>query len=370
KSANPVFVLDEIDKVSNDYHGDPASALLEVLDPEQNSTFHDNYLDVDFDLSNVMFIATANNIASISAPLRDRMEMIEVSGYVLDEKMKIAENHLVPKQLEDNGMAGRKLQFQKDALAYLIENHTRESGVRELDKRIAEIMRKIAKDLVFKKAVPEILEISHIQDYLGAPRYSKDIYDDNRFAGVVTGLAWTAVGGEILFIETSLSRGNGGLTLTGNLGDVMKESATLAMGYIKAHSDKLGLKSDVFEKWNVHIHVPQGAIPKDGPSAGITMATSIASAFTQRKVRKALAMTGEITLSGKVLPVGGIREKILAAKRAGIKTVILCENNKKDIDEIKPEYIKGLKFIYVSTIDEVLQNALLHEKVDGAIVVE
>ncbi|MBR5168272.1 MAG: endopeptidase La [Salinivirgaceae bacterium] len=370
KSANPVFVLDEIDKVSNDYHGDPASALLEVLDPEQNSTFHDNYLDVDFDLSNVMFIATANNIASISAPLRDRMEMIEVSGYVLDEKMKIAENHLVPKQLEDNGMSGRKLQFQKEALAYLIENHTRESGVRELDKRIAEIMRKIAKDLVFKKAVPEILEISHIQDYLGAPRYSKDIYDDNRFAGVVTGLAWTAVGGEILFIETSLSRGNGGLTLTGNLGDVMKESATLAMGYIKAHTDKLGLKPDVFEKWNVHIHVPQGAIPKDGPSAGITMATSIASAFTQRKVRKALAMTGEITLSGKVLPVGGIREKILAAKRAGIKTVILCENNKKDIDEINPEYIKGLKFIYVSTVDEVLQNALLHEKVDGAIVIE
>ena len=370
KSANPVFVLDEIDKVSNDYHGDPASALLEVLDPEQNSTFHDNYLDVDFDLSKVMFIATANNIATISAPLRDRMEMIEVSGYVIEEKMAIARQHLIPKQLKNNGLTEHPFTMDDSTLTYLIANYTRESGVRELDKRVAEIVRKIAKKIVFGETVPENLTPENIVEYLGKPIYSLDMYDDNRFAGVVTGLAWTAVGGDILFIETSLSRGKGTLTLTGNLGDVMKESATLALEYIKAHAPKFGLKPEVFEKWNVHIHVPEGAIPKDGPSAGVTMVTSLASAFTQRKVRKALAMTGEITLRGKVLPVGGIREKILAAKRAGIKTVILCEQNRKDIDEIKPEYIEGLEFVYVSTIEEVLQNALLDEKVEGAIVVE
>ena len=370
KSANPVFVLDEIDKVSNDYHGDPASALLEVLDPEQNSTFHDNYLDVDFDLSKVMFIATANNIATISAPLRDRMEMIEVSGYVIEEKMAIARQHLIPKQLKNNGLTEHPFTMDDSTLTYLIANYTRESGVRELDKRVAEIVRKIAKKIVFGETVPENLTPENIVEYLGKPIYSLDMYDDNRFAGVVTGLAWTAVGGDILFIETSLSRGKGTLTLTGNLGDVMKESATLALEYIKAHAPKFGLKPEVFEKWNVHIHVPEGAIPKDGPSAGVTMVTSLASAFTQRKVRKALAMTGEITLRGKVLPVGGIREKILAAKRAGIKTVILCEQNRKDIDEIKPEYIEGLEFVYVSTIEEVLQNALLDEKVEGAVVVE
>ena len=370
KSANPVFVLDEIDKVSNDYHGDPASALLEVLDPEQNSTFHDNYLDVDFDLSKVMFIATANNIATISAPLRDRMEMIEVSGYVIEEKMAIARQHLIPKQLKNNGLTEHPFAMDDSTLTYLIANYTRESGVRELDKRVAEIARKIAKKIVFGETVPENLTPENIVEYLGKPIYSLDMYDDNRFAGVVTGLAWTAVGGDILFIETSLSRGKGTLTLTGNLGDVMKESATLALEYIKAHAPKFGLKPEVFEKWNVHIHVPEGAIPKDGPSAGVTMVTSLASAFTQRKVRKALAMTGEITLRGKVLPVGGIREKILAAKRAGIKTVILCEQNRKDIDEIKPEYIEGLEFVYVSTIEEVLQNALLDEKVEGAVVVE
>ncbi|MBR5957257.1 MAG: endopeptidase La [Salinivirgaceae bacterium] len=370
KSANPVFVLDEIDKVSNDYHGDPASALLEVLDPEQNSTFHDNYLDVDFDLSKVMFIATANNIATISAPLRDRMEMIEVSGYVIEEKMAIARQHLIPKQLKNNGLTEHPFAMDDSTLTYLIANYTRESGVRELDKRVAEIARKIAKKIVFGEQVPENLTPENIVEYLGKPIYSLDMYDDNRFAGVVTGLAWTAVGGDILFIETSLSRGKGTLTLTGNLGDVMKESATLALEYIKAHAPKFGLKPEVFEKWNVHIHVPEGAIPKDGPSAGVTMVTSLASAFTQRKVLKALAMTGEITLRGKVLPVGGIREKILAAKRAGIKTVILCEQNRKDIDEIKPEYIEGLEFVYVSTIEEVLQNALLDEKVEGAVVVE
>ena len=367
KSANPVFVLDEIDKVSNDYHGDPASALLEVLDPEQNGAFHDNYLDIDFDLSNVMFIATANSVAPISAPLRDRMEMIEVSGYVIEEKIAIARQHLIPKQLKNNGLEDHPFTADDATLTYLIANYTRESGVRELDKRVAEIARKIAKKIVFGESVPEALTSENIVEYLGKPLYSPDMYDDNRFAGVVTGLAWTAVGGDILFIETSLSRGKGTLTLTGNLGDVMKESATLALEYIKAHASKFGLNSEVFEKWNVHIHVPEGAIPKDGPSAGVTMVTSLASAFTQRKVRKALAMTGEITLRGKVLPVGGIREKILAAKRAGIKTVILCEQNRKDIEEIKPEYIEGVEFIYVSTIEEVLQNALLDEKVDNPI---
>lgn len=370
KSANPVFVLDEIDKVSNDYHGDPSSALLEVLDPEQNNAFHDNYLDVDFDLSNVMFIATANNIANISAPLRDRMEMIDVSGYVVEEKIEIAQKHLLPKQLANHGLDKQPFNISNDILIYIIENYTRESGVRELDKRMAEISRKIAKKIVFGDPAPSSLTKNDVEDFLGKPVYSRDMYDDNRFAGVVTGLAWTAVGGDILFIETSLSKGKGNLTLTGNLGDVMKESATLALEYIKAHASRFGLDSGIFEKWNVHIHVPEGAIPKDGPSAGVTMVTSLASAFTQRKVRKALAMTGEITLRGKVLPVGGIREKILAAKRAGITTIILCEQNRKDIDEIKPEYIDGVKFIYVNTIEDVLQNALLDEKADNCLTID
>ncbi len=370
KSANPVFVLDEIDKVSNDYHGDPSSALLEVLDPEQNNAFHDNYLDVDFDLSNVMFIATANNIANISAPLRDRMEMIDVSGYVIEEKIEIAQKHLLPKQQKNHGLDEHPFNIDNETLTYIIENYTRESGVRELDKRMAEISRKVAKKIVFGEPEMASLSKQNVVDFLGKPIYSKDMYDDNRFAGVVTGLAWTAVGGDILFIETSLSKGKGNLTLTGNLGDVMKESATLALEYIKAHASRFGIDSGVFEKWNVHIHVPEGAIPKDGPSAGVTMVTSLASAFTQRKVRKALAMTGEITLRGKVLPVGGIREKILAAKRAGITTIILCEQNRKDIEDIKPEYVEGVQFIYVNTIEEVLQNALLDEKVENCLTID
>lgn len=370
KSANPVFILDEIDKVSTDYHGDPASALLEVLDPEQNSSFHDNYLDVDFDLSNVMFIATANNISTISAPLRDRMEMIDVSGYVLDEKKEIAVKHLIPKQIKNHGLDKHPFCIEDSALSFLIENYTRESGVRELDKRVAELARKVAKKTVFNEQLLDKLTIDDIVEYIGKPVYTKDMYDDNSFAGVVTGLAWTAAGGDILFIETSLSRGKGTLTLTGNLGDVMKESATLALEYIKAHASKFGLNPEIFDKWSVHIHVPEGAIPKDGPSAGVTMVTSLASAFTQRKVRKALAMTGEITLRGKVLPVGGIREKILAAKRAGITTVILCEQNRRDIEEIKPAYVEGMAFVYVSTIDDVIQNALLDEKVQNPIVVD
>lgn len=365
KSANPVFILDEIDKVSADYHGDPASALLEVLDPEQNSTFHDNYLDVDFDLSHVMFIATANNISSISMPLRDRMEMIDVSGYLMEEKIQIAKRHLVPKQLQNHGVEAQQFNIPDNSIAFLIENYTRESGVRELDKRIAEVVRKVAKKIVFGEQIPATIDNSIIIEFLGKPIYTKDIYDNNNFAGVVTGLAWTPVGGEILFVETSLSRGKGKLVLTGNLGNVMKESATLALQYIKANSHVLDINPEIFEKWDVHIHVPEGAMPKDGPSAGITMVTSLASALTQRKVKKALAMTGEITLRGKVLPVGGIREKILAAKRAGIKTIILCEENRKDIEEIKPEYIEGVDFVFVSTIAEVLQNALLDEKVDN-----
>lgn len=363
-SANPVFVLDEIDKIGNDFRGDPSSALLEVLDPEQNFAFHDNYLNIDFDLSKVLFIATANNISSISQPLIDRMELIDVSGYILEEKTEIARKHLIPKQMENHGLKPDNIEIPKKTIEKIIENYTRESGVRALDKKIAQIMRKVALKVALKEDYPKTLEISELQEYLGAQIFSKDEYQGNDYAGVVTGLAWTAVGGEILFIETSLSKGKGGkLTLTGNLGDVMKESAMLAMEYLKSHNQALGIPYDVFDNWNVHIHVPEGAIPKDGPSAGITMVTSLASAFTQRKVRANLAMTGEITLRGKVLPVGGIREKILAAKRAGIKDIILSKENKKDIDEIKDSYLKGLKFHYVSDISEVLEIALLKEKV-------
>ncbi len=364
-SSNPVFILDEIDKVSADRQGDPSSALLEVLDPEQNTAFHDNFLDVDYDLSKVMFIATANNLNTIPGPLLDRMELIEVSGYITEEKIEIARRHLVPKELENNGLKKNDIKFSKQTLETIIESYTRESGVRELEKKIGKILRKIARQYATDGYLEKTdIKPENLYDYLGVSEYSRDKYQGNEYAGVVTGLAWTAVGGEILFVETSLSRGKGGrLTLTGNLGDVMKESAMLALEYIKAHASLLNLKEEIFENWNVHIHVPEGAIPKDGPSAGITMVTSLASAFTQRKVKANLAMTGEITLRGKVLPVGGIKEKILAAKRAGIKEIILSEENRKNIDEIQDLYLKGLTFHYVKDIKEVLSIALTNEKV-------
>ncbi|MDE5677570.1 endopeptidase La [Phocaeicola sp.] len=369
ESSNPVIILDEIDKLGSDHRGDPSSAMLEVLDPEQNNSFHDNYLDVDYDLSKVMFVATANNLSTIPPALLDRMELIEVSGYITEEKIEIARHHLVPKELEANGIKKEYVKFSKAALEYIVENYTRESGVRELEKKINKVMRKIA--LEFARNGYELtheIKPADVRKYLGAPEYSRDKYQGNEYAGVVTGLAWTAVGGEILFVETSLSKGKGGrLTLTGNLGDVMKESAMLALEYIKAHAQLLDLQEDIFENWNIHIHVPEGAIPKDGPSAGITMATSLASALTQRKVKANLAMTGEITLRGKVLPVGGIKEKILAAKRAGIKDIILCEENRKNIEEIQPIYLGGLTFHYVTDIKEVLALALTNEKVNGAI---
>lgn len=369
-SSNPVFILDEIDKVSQmTNQGDPSSALLEVLDPEQNNAFHDNYLDLDYDLSKVMFIATANNINAIPSPLLDRMELIEVSGYITEEKIEIAKRHLIPKEMEANGLRKGDLQIAKPAIENLIESYTRESGVRELDKKISKICRKAACRYANDGYSGKIkVQNEDLKEMLGAKPYSRDKYQGNDYAGVVTGLAWTAVGGEILFVETSLSRGKEGkLTLTGNLGDVMKESAMLAMEYIRAHASLLNLDPAVFNSWNVHIHVPEGAIPKDGPSAGITMATSIASAFTQRKIKANLAMTGEITLRGKVLPVGGIREKILAAKRAGITDIILCNENRRDIEEIPAEYLKGLTFHYVSNISEVWQTAILDDKVANAL---
>ena len=364
-SDNPVFILDEIDKIGNDYKGDPAAALLEVLDPEQNSAFHDNYLDVDYDLSKVLFIATANNINSISQPLLDRMELIEVSGYIIEEKIEIALRHLVPKQLENHGIK-EKITFKKEEMQKIIESYTRESGVRELDKKIAKIMRRMAKKIAMNEKVNPTFTSDDIITYLGKPEYTSDRYQGNDHAGVVTGLAWTAVGGEILFIESSISKGKGSkLTLTGNLGDVMKESAILALEYIKAHASKLGINEKLFDAWNVHVHVPEGAIPKDGPSAGVTMLTSLASTFTQRKIKKGLAMTGEITLRGRVLPVGGIKEKILAAKRAGITEIILSEENRKDVEDIKPIYLKGLTFHYVTWVEEVLEIALLKQKVSN-----
>lgn len=365
-TSNPVFILDEIDKITNDFKGDPASALLEVLDPEQNNAFHDNYLDIDYDLSKVMFIATANNLNTISQPLLDRMELIEVSGYIMEEKVEIAAKHLVPKQMDVHGLKKGSVKFPKKTLQVIVEAYTRESGVRELDKKIAKIMRKLARKVASDEPIPTSIKPEDLYEYLGAVEYSRDKYQGNDYAGVVTGLAWTAVGGEILFVESSLSKGKGSkLTLTGNLGDVMKESAMLALEYIHAHAAQFNINKELFENWNVHVHVPEGAIPKDGPSAGITMVTSLVSAFTQRKVKKNLAMTGEITLRGKVLPVGGIKEKILAAKRAGIKELILCKENEKDINEIKPEYLKGLVFHYVSDIQQVVDLALLREKVDN-----
>jgi ATP-dependent Lon protease len=366
-SSNPVFILDEIDKVTqNTHNGDPASALLEVLDPEQNGAFHDNYLDVDYDLSKVMFIATANNLGTIPRPLLDRMEVIEVSGYITEEKYEIAKRHLIPKEKENTGLNDKKLTFNKPAIEKIIEQYTRESGVRQLEKQINKALRKLA----FKKAeageLPyEKITPTEIEDLLGKPPFYRDIYQGNNYAGVVTGLAWTSVGGEILFIETSLSKGKGSkLTLTGNLGDVMKESAVIALEYVKAHVDVLGIDYRIFDQWNLHIHVPEGATPKDGPSAGITIATSIASALTQRKVRKNTAMTGEITLRGKVLPVGGIKEKILAAKRAGITDIVMCQENEKDINEIPEMYLKGVSFHYVENVQDVWKFALTDELVE------
>lgn len=363
KSSNPVFVLDEIDKVGKDYHGDPSSALLEVLDPEQNSAFYDNFIEHEFDLSRVLFIATANTTSTINPALLDRMEIINVSGYIIEEKVEIARKHLLPKELRNHGLDRAALTLSKKVLEYLVENYTHESGVRELDKTIAKVVRVIARKVAMSESYNKKLTEKELETILGAPRYLKDKYQGNEFAGVVTGLAWTAVGGEILFVETSLSKGKGNLTLTGNLGDVMKESAIIALEYIKSHSDVLDLKPEIFENWNVHVHVPEGAIPKDGPSAGVTMATSIASALTQRKVKEHLAMTGEITLRGRVLPVGGIKEKILAAKRAEIKEIILSEENRKDIGEINEIYLKGLKFHYVRNVMQVFENALLNDRV-------
>ena len=368
-SSNPVFILDEIDKVTqNTHNGDPASALLEVLDPEQNNAFHDNYLDVDYDLSKVLFIATANNLSTIPRPLLDRMEIIDVSGYITEEKIEIAKRHLIPRELDNNGLniKGMKPSFNKAAIEMIIERYTRESGVRQLEKQINKALRKIAfnrqmdetKD--YKKITP-----SELEDLLGKPPFYRDIYQGNDYAGVVTGLAWTSVGGEILFIETSLSKGKGSkLTLTGNLGDVMKESAILALEYVKAHAETLNIDYRIFDNWNIHIHVPEGATPKDGPSAGITIATSIASALTQRKVRKNTAMTGEITLRGKVLPVGGIKEKILAAKRAGITDILMCKENEKDILEIPEIYLKGVTFHYVENVQDVWDFALTNQIVE------
>ena len=367
-SSNPVFVLDEVDKIGNDFRGDPSSALLEVLDPEQNSAFHDNYLSIDYDLSKVLFIATANDLNSIPQPLLDRMELINVGGYITEEKIEIAARHLLPKEMANHGIPLDAFTIPKKTLELMIENYTRESGVRELDKQIAKVLRRVALKIATNEPYPTQLQPEDLKEYLGVQRYTKDRYQGNEYAGVVTGLAWTAVGGEILFVESSLSRGKESkLTLTGNLGDVMKESAMLAMEYIRSHADELGIDPKVFEHWNTHIHVPEGAIPKDGPSAGITMITSLASVYTQRKVRANLAMTGEITLRGKVLPVGGIREKILAAKRAGIKDIILSEENRKDIEEIKPSYLKGLRFHYVNDVREVLDYALLKEKVKNPV---
>lgn len=369
ESSNPVIILDEIDKLGSDHRGDPSSALLEVLDPEQNNTFHDNYIDTDYDLSKVLFIATANNISTIPAPLLDRMELIEVTGYITEEKVEIAKRHLIPKEINNCGLNKDNIKFSKTAIEYIIENYTRESGVRELEKKINKIMRKLA--LRFAKTGEQTainIKVSDVEELLGTPIFSRDKYQGNEYAGVVTGLAWTAVGGEILFVETSLSKGKGSqLTLTGNLGDVMKESAMLALEYLRSHASLFDINEAIFDNWNIHIHVPEGAIPKDGPSAGITMVTSLASAFTQRKVKDKLAMTGEITLRGKVLPVGGIKEKILAAKRAGIKDIILCDDNKKDIEEILPIYLEGLTFHYVSDIKEVIKLALTEDKVKDAI---
>ncbi|MFK2820798.1 endopeptidase La [Flavobacteriaceae sp. LMIT009] len=366
KTSNPVFVLDEIDKLSNSHQGDPSSAMLEVLDPEQNSEFYDNFLEMGYDLSKVMFIATSNSLATIQPALLDRMEVINVSGYTIEEKVEIGKRHLLPKQLKEHGLTKDNLKIGKRQLEKIVEGYTRESGVRGLEKQIAKMVRHAAKNIAMEENYNITVTNDDVTDVLGFPRLERDKYENNNVAGVVTGLAWTRVGGDILFIESILSKGKGSLTITGNLGKVMKESATIAMEYIKANAEAYGINSEVFDKYNVHIHVPEGATPKDGPSAGVTMLTSLVSLFTQRKVKKSLAMTGEITLRGKVLPVGGIKEKILAAKRAKIKEILLCEDNRKDIEEIKEDYLKGLTFHYVSDMSEVIDVAVTKQKVKNA----
>lgn len=369
KSSNPVFVLDEIDKVGRDFHGDPSSALLEVLDPEQNFAFNDHFIELDYNLSNVLFIATANSLSTIQPALRDRMEIIEINGYTLEEKTEIAKRHLIPKLIENHGLKKEDVSISKSVISYISENYTRESGVRSLEKKLAKVVRSIARDKVMGEKLKSKITEADLIKILG-PAHSKDKYQGNDMAGVVTGLAWTPVGGDILFIESSLSKGKGKLTLTGNLGEVMKESAMIALQFIKSKFHEFNLDADMFNKWDVHLHVPEGATPKDGPSAGIAMLTSLLSIFTQRKVRRNLAMSGEITLRGRVLPVGGIKEKILAAKRADITEIILSVDNKKDIEEIKADYLKGLKFHYVRDMSEVIDYALLNQKVKNAQVIE
>ncbi|WP_421764426.1 endopeptidase La [Ekhidna sp.] len=362
KSSNPVFILDEIDKVSSDFRGDPSSALLEVLDPEQNSTFKDNYLEVDYDLSKVLFIATANSLDTVQPALRDRMEIIDVSGYTLEEKVEIAKKHLIPKQRKEHGLKATDISFDKHAITKLINDYTRESGVRSLERKVAAVIRSVAKSVAMEEEYESKITSDRVREILGPEIFDKDNYEDNSVPGVVTGLAWTPSGGDILFIESSLSRGKGKLTLSGQLGDVMKESAVAALSYLRSHSEMLGIDHRVFDNYDLHVHVPAGAIPKDGPSAGITMLTSLASVFTQRKVKSQLAMTGEITLRGKVLPVGGIKEKILAARRAGIKEILMCKRNEKDLEEINPKYLKGLKIHFVEHVPEVLDIALTKQK--------
>ena len=365
-TSNPVFVLDEIDKLSNSHSGDPSSALLEVLDPEQNNSFYDNFLEMGYDLSKVMFIATSNNMATIQPALRDRMEVIKMSGYTIEEKVEIARQHLFPRQLKEHGLTAKDLTIGKKQLEKIVEGYTRESGVRGLENKLAQVIRNAAKSVAMEEEYNKKVTDEDIVKVLGVPRLERDKYESNEVAGVVTGLAWTSVGGDILFIESLLSPGKGTMTITGNLGTVMKESATIALEYIKANSAAMGLDSEVLNKYNIHLHVPEGATPKDGPSAGIAMLTSLVSLFSQKRVKKNLAMTGEITLRGKVLPVGGIKEKILAAKRANIKEIILCHENKRDIDEIKPEYLEGLTFHYVKEMSEVLQIAITDQKVKNA----
>lgn len=364
--SNPVFILDEIDKLSNSHQGDPSSAMLEVLDPEQNSEFYDNFLEMGYDLSKVMFIATANNLGSIQPALRDRMEIINVTGYTIEEKVEIARKHLLPKQLKEHGLTAKDLKIGKPQLEKIVEGYTRESGVRSLEKQIAKMVRYAAKSIAIEEEYDIKVSTTDVEKILGPARMLRDKYENNDVAGVVTGLAWTSVGGDILFIESILSKGKGSLNITGNLGKVMKESATIALEYIKSNADRFGIPQEVFEKYNVHIHVPEGATPKDGPSAGITMLTSLVSLFTQKKVKKSLAMTGEITLRGKVLPVGGIKEKILAAKRAKIKEIVLCKDNERDILEIKQDYLKGLTFHYVTDMHEVVDIAITNQKVKNA----
>ncbi len=370
KSSNPVFVLDEIDKVTRDNHGDPSSALLEVLDPEQNETFHDNYLELDYDLSKVMFVATANSLATIQPALRDRMEIIEINGYTIEEKVQIAKKHLLPKQIKLHGLKEEQFTICDEMLEKIVDQYTRESGVRTLDKMISKMIRNVAKSIAMDESFDYSPDVKVVEKVLGAPRFDRDRFTDNSVAGVVTGLAWTSVGGDILFIESSLSKGKGKLSVTGNLGKVMKESVTIAMEYLKAHAEIYELSSEVFDKWNVHVHVPEGATPKDGPSAGITMFTSLVSSFTQRKVKEKIAMTGELTLRGKVLPVGGIKEKILAAKRSGINEILLSKQNRKDILEINEKYVKGMTFHYVDTLKEVIDIALLNKKVENVVKIQ